>query len=102
MSEALSQALESVGRSLERAVVDAERELIDARARCHALETEVRALRAVIRPMVPEPTAGSVPSPEADRQAVPPVALDALHDASTTGYLPMLEELWGIARDASA
>jgi hypothetical protein len=120
MSEALNQALESVGRALEEAVVDAERELIHARARCHVLETEIRALRAAIRPMAPEltvllsareaeaPTSdpprapGSEPASDAERQAVPPVATAPLDDASTTGYLPMLEELRGIARDASA
>jgi hypothetical protein len=136
VSEALSQALETIGRELERMVFDAEAELADARERCRLLETQVRSLAAALRPMAPEVTAllsrpvpaepealASVDKPApvgapdlaheadpimaADRsmpRAAPPAA-QAPHledQESATGYMPMLEELWGIARDAPA
>jgi hypothetical protein len=145
MSEALTQALETVGRGLERGLLEAERELDDVRERCRSLETEVRSLRAAVRPMAPEVTAllaraqtaadppqASVGEPH--REPTPPSGADLARsagmvvvpgdpaaaapgpeivppadaethpddDGSAAGYMPMLEELWVIARnDAS-
>lgn len=54
MSDALHHALDKIGRALERGVQEAELELADARERCRWLETEVRSLRAAVRPVIPE------------------------------------------------
>ena len=130
----LSQRLEMIGRDLERGILDAERELADARELCRSLETEVRALRAGLRPLAPELTAllsmsdrphvdHTPPSmgaasveetPVADHPGLvlplssvetsqPPTgaAPAAAHpgdDDISTDYIPMLEELRGIAR----
>ena len=140
MSGALSQTLESVGRNLERGILDAERKLADAREYCRSLETEVRALRAAVRPMAPalmpllsvaeepypdpappsmdgpasvgwaEQASGTeiivalspVEAPQPPAVAPTPEQAHPNDGGTSTDYLPMLEELWGIARrDAS-
>ena len=105
MSEALSRTLETVGHALEVALVEAEGELADTRERCWWLESEIRSLRVAVRPLPPEVNAllsahedapTPVPAPVAD----PPTVSDARPQAggSTADYVPMLEELWDIAR----
>lgn len=141
MSGALSHTLEAVGQNLERGILDAERELADAREYCRSLETEVRALRATLRPMAPELTAllsvsegphpdpapastdgpasvewagqasgsefivalASVEAPQPPGVSPAPETAHPDDDETSTDYMPMLEELWGIARgDASS
>jgi len=140
MSGALNQALEAVGRGLQRGILEAEGDLAEARERCRSLETEVRALRAALRPMAPavaellslsatqrphpappdpdgpgsveraEPNHGtgivalpSVETPEPPTVTPPPEKARPADDETSTDYMPMLEELWGIARrDASS
>jgi len=137
MSGALNQALEAVVRSLERGILDAEGDLAEARERRRSLETEVRALRAALRPVAPA-VAALLSLPEAQRSepgpphpegrasvertepnsteiVAPPSAAtskprivgpsaETAHpaDETSTDYMPMLEELWGIARRDSS
>jgi hypothetical protein len=114
MSEALNHTLVQVRLRLERGLQLAEQELAETRDRCTRLELVIRSIRAqrselvllerpeiarkleaapdraVVR--IPEMAVGSDPTAE-------PAQEDGSADAEIpTSYMPMLEELWDIAR----
>jgi hypothetical protein len=110
VSDTLNDTLVHVRRRLERALQHAEQELAETRDRCTRLELVIRAIRAqrselalLERPEavgrqdsegvveIPEAPAGSDPA-EGTHEEVAPVT------EIPTSYMPMLEELWDIAR----
>jgi hypothetical protein len=114
VSEALNHTLGQIRLRLERGLQLAEQELAETRDRCTRLELVIRSIRAqrselvlLERPelarklepasdravvKIPEIAAGSDPIPE-------PAPEEGSADAEIpTSYMPMLEELWDIAR----
>jgi hypothetical protein len=111
VSDTLNDTLAQVRLRLERALQHAEQELAETRDRCTRLELVIRALRAqrselalLERPEagrgleaggvveIPDAAAGSESAPEEGHEEVAPVT------EIPTSYMPMLEELWDIAR----
>jgi hypothetical protein len=105
VSDTLNDTLVQVRHRLERALQHAEQELAETRDRCTRLELVIRAIRAqrselalLERPEaggvveIPDAAAGSDPAPEEGHGEVAPVT------EIPTSYMPMLEELWDIAR----
>jgi hypothetical protein len=116
VSEALNHTLIQVRLRLERGLQLAEQELAETRERCTMAEVMIRSIRAqgselalLRRPeavvkLQPVPDGAVVKTPEAAAGAEP--APEAAHEEGSTvteiptSYMPMLEELWEIARDS--
>ncbi|MEA2522445.1 MAG: hypothetical protein QOI81_2091 [Actinomycetota bacterium] len=126
MSDSLYEAFVQTRLRLERGIDDAQQELRETRDRCARLEGTIRSLRNQLsdaaRPRpAPEPVAEAtlvvVPDavdqpptpPAADETEEPIVAVAEAEDEGDpeslevpTSYMPMLEELWDIARRADS
>ena len=114
MSDALNHTLDEIRLRLERGVELAEQELAATRDRCTRLELVIRSIRsqrselallerreaarelesasdeAVVT--IPEAATPPEPAPESTHEQGSPVT------EIPTSYMPMLEELWEIAR----
>lgn len=153
MEEALGAALEQIGPRLEQGLHEAERELVDLRARCVTLESDIRAMHAALEaltadppppplavdPVIRQPGVVAIPDTPAVAAAaegevvitIPPAEETAgragvasrqgeyrpenrpeegpedrpagqEQDVPPSSYMPMLEELWAIARGEDA
>jgi hypothetical protein len=125
VSDSLYDALVQTRLRLERGIDDAQHELRDARDRCATLVGVIRSLRNQLwdaaRPepaveptalvVVPEAVAEAPVPPDADEVQEPqPVVEVAEADEEEesgslevpTTYMPILEELWDIARRADS